>query len=440
MPYSNNLIYVDSSVNPPLGVSVYDVQRALGSTKIDVGSLCLRPNINMWARYKPIKYASVQQLTTAQWNEKRHGVYRSTSLPLIDNNGRLNHDVWTYDKPTGGASSPYRLTDFSRYYHVAPCPVRLIFPGDVITLNNTQQQDTIGFVFTFEQGIGFWRSDDCCLYMRDIFYNNSSLNSYLTVGLLHYVNGNYWGYFISSSSKLADVVASNTQQLAQSPVATVLVDLADFNTKVTDTAFKQTGVKWQAVMFLCSNQLTGMYGQLTTGTTELLQYDGTVTQDSDGYENGCDRHIMTIQRVEWAGEITGMTVRTIYTKDGSKDYKVTQMDVTVDREANLPAWSLAVELEAICVGGVMQDTQQQQTRWAPTGQYVTFPSGVTQATLSLGASIFTGRNYQFSQLGAGNVCRAVLSCILKMSNGEKSLATDCDCSAGASSYTITNNI
>jgi len=437
MPYANNLIYIDSSVTPPLGVSVYDVQRALGTNKIDVGSLCLRPNINMWARYKPIKYASVQQLTSAQWTEKRYGVGRSTSLPLIDNNGRLNHDVWNYDKPTGGASSPYRLTDFARYYHVAPCPVRLIFPGDVITLNNTQQQDTIGFVFTFEQGIGFWRSDDCCLYMRDIFSN--SLNRYLTVGLLHYISGNYVGYFKSSDYQLSHYVAS-AQQLSGSPVATVLIDLADFNTKITQTDYKQSGVKWQAVMFLCDSQLNGATS-LTTGTTELLQYDGTVTQDADGYENGCDRHIMTIQRAEWAGKISGMTITTVYERQGSsKDYKVSQMTIVVDRSDSSQAWSLAVELEAICVGGVMEDTQQQTTRWAPTGQYVTFAAGATQAQLTLGSSIFTGRSYQFSQLGAGNVCRAVLSCILKMSSGEKSIATDCDCSAGTSSYTITNSI
>ena len=402
-----------------------------------------RVPINMWARYKPILYASVIPLTSAQWNAQRHGVDRSSVLPLLDTNGRLNHDVWTYSRPTGGIASPYRMTDFVRYYHFAPCPLSIIFPGDNITIDSGSAQETIGFTITFEQGIGTWRSDDCCLYMRDIFYNNSSLSRYLTVGLIHYITGNYVGFFKSAANPLSSYVASRTDSshLAGAPVCNVLIDLADFKSAISavDSTYLANGTKWQAVMFLSDTQLNGA-GPLTTGTTELLQYDPAVAQDEDGYEEGCDRHVMTISRVSWSGSITSMEVTTTYTKDGSSQYKISQVVLRVERETNLPAWGFDITCEAICVGGVMSNSNSQSSgEFVPSGtHYMSFPAGETSASVTLNSSNFTGYYYQFRALGAGNICRAILRCSIVRDGGEKSLATDCDCSGGSSEYIIKN--
>ena len=434
------MAYDSSSKMITSPVAIYDTQRALGNSANDVGSLCLATNINIWARYKPIRYASVMQLTAAQWTAQRHGVYRSTNLPLFDNNNRLNHDVWTYDRPTGGDASPYRLTDFNRYYHVAPCPVRMIFPTDVITINDTAAQEILGFTLTFEQGIGMWRTDDCCLYMRDIF-ENSSLGCYLTIGLIHYISGNYIGYFKSSDYVLSNYIASqaDAQHLAGTPVANVLVDLADFKSKVSST-YLTDGTKFQAVAFLSSSQLNGTTA-ITTGSTELLQYDSHVTQDSDGYEEGCDRHIMVISRVSWIGEITGMTVTTTYEREGTSTYKVTQVVITVTREANLPAWTMNIECEGICVGGVMSNNEQQSSgTFIPSSpNTISFAANETSKSVTLLATNFTRYKYLFNQIASGTISRAIMRVGLKMGGGTKSLATDADCSSGQSTITITNN-
>lgn len=134
MSYSDGKIIAPVSVADVMSVVPVSLQRTNTQTQqtergasCDVGTLCSaevgqtitardgkgnwtvvsRIPINMWARYKPINFAKIGSLTTQEWNNALHGVYHSTSLPLLNNSGRLNHDVWTYRKPTGGASSPY---------------------------------------------------------------------------------------------------------------------------------------------------------------------------------------------------------------------------------------------------------------------------------------------------------------------------------------------
>lgn len=58
MAYSNNVITAP--------VSIYDVQRALGSSSRDLGTLCMSTNINKWARWKPVNVSQVVPLTYTQ--------------------------------------------------------------------------------------------------------------------------------------------------------------------------------------------------------------------------------------------------------------------------------------------------------------------------------------------------------------------------------------
>ncbi len=433
-----------TTISAPV-VMPQDIAQILSIPGNDLSTVCTSQAINMWARYKPIKFPKINMLEPSEWASVRYGISRSSSLPLIGNDARLNHDVWTYSRPEGGKASPYRLTDFNRYYHVAPCPVALIFPLGDLTIGDSSQANIIGFTFTFENGISFWRSDDCCLYMRDVFYDASSLTKYLTVGLIHYLPNNYVGYFQSSSNILSTYVASQTDSshLSPAPVANVLVDLGDFKSKVSST-YLSDDTKWQAVMFLSSNKYEGYYGALTTGSTELLQYDGNVTKDSDGYEEGCDRHVMLIKRNSWIDKITGMSLKTVYKRSGSSStYTVDSVEISVTRESSLPAWDLVISFDAICVGGAMSNTNAQTSgRFYPTvgSMYVAFSEGETSKTVSLTSSDFTLYRYMFDHIGLGNVDRAILTCHLSRSSGEKSLSTDCDCSGGNSTYTVTNSI
>ena len=135
-------------------VSVYDVQRAVGASSSDVGTLCKYANINKWAKYKPLKVAQLNPLGASARATANHGIvniptwsYLSKMAEFLfsDNRGSLpssdypscgygvNIEYWGYDKPTGTILSPYRLTDFSEYsvpssspkgyYHGAQAPI-----------------------------------------------------------------------------------------------------------------------------------------------------------------------------------------------------------------------------------------------------------------------------------------------------------------------------
>ena len=60
MSYNNNRITAP--------VSIRDVQRALGVSVQDLGTLCKHENINKWARYKPVRSLSkiVRPVTFAE--------------------------------------------------------------------------------------------------------------------------------------------------------------------------------------------------------------------------------------------------------------------------------------------------------------------------------------------------------------------------------------
>ena len=121
MPYSNNVI------SAPVGV--HDVQQALGTTVDNVGSLCLRNNINKWARYKPERADGPKPLIYGSGTRSRKGNNFGLDIPYcqlaIMNHkayNLLNEDEtgWDYLKPRGdrtaqgGVKEFYRLSDFAR--------------------------------------------------------------------------------------------------------------------------------------------------------------------------------------------------------------------------------------------------------------------------------------------------------------------------------------
>ncbi|GEM_PF-3836346 len=92
-------------------VSVTDVKSVLGVNSNDIGYLCGNNHgkINMWSKYKPVKVAKIVGLTEADYKASYYGL--NIQIP--------GNPVFSYDPPTGGASSPYRLGDFRNYNHNA---------------------------------------------------------------------------------------------------------------------------------------------------------------------------------------------------------------------------------------------------------------------------------------------------------------------------------
>ena len=108
-------------------VSVDDVADCLGMNRSStLAALCTSAKINVWAKYKPTDYNAA---FSDNWSKGKDGNYglnitvdnRVSSWSALvaeysnANNGYSN----IYKRPSGGATSPYRLGDFRGYNHKA---------------------------------------------------------------------------------------------------------------------------------------------------------------------------------------------------------------------------------------------------------------------------------------------------------------------------------
>jgi hypothetical protein len=110
-------------------IDTTDVAAALGVNSSDVGFLCSSEEINMYAKYKPIKFKKWSELTEAE----REGMSTDaadnihfgiqitgpTSGELDSTLSEIHDTEFKYIRPEGGEDSPYRLTDFDKYKHNA---------------------------------------------------------------------------------------------------------------------------------------------------------------------------------------------------------------------------------------------------------------------------------------------------------------------------------
>ena len=72
-------------IRPP--VSIYDVRKILGNLSVDLGTLCLGPTINKWAKYKPVKHNGLGLLTDQQRKLVNYGI---TNIPVWTGPGAMN--------------------------------------------------------------------------------------------------------------------------------------------------------------------------------------------------------------------------------------------------------------------------------------------------------------------------------------------------------------
>lgn len=101
-------------------ISIDLVRRTIGSSKTDVGGLCIDNKVNMFSYYKPVDSDKITTDPNSDWPslvKNSFGlIIPSLTLPIDTSQN------WSWDKPKGGALSPYRLSDFGGYEHAAkPC-------------------------------------------------------------------------------------------------------------------------------------------------------------------------------------------------------------------------------------------------------------------------------------------------------------------------------
>ena len=129
-------------------VEISDIQSAIGATAGgDLGQLCTHVNINMWAKFKPVKcdgtdiIDTTDQLSGSVWNENyshpwwvycwnamnnpiKYGIQPRTGSALnsLYSAYYAQGVEWQYYRPTGG-QFPYRQLDFLQYNHYASHPL-----------------------------------------------------------------------------------------------------------------------------------------------------------------------------------------------------------------------------------------------------------------------------------------------------------------------------
>ena len=205
MGYSNGIITAP--------VSVYDIRNAVSHSSGDIGTLISNGSINKWAKYKPVRNASIDTvsgqwdynnnrwLTSATWwkGSGNCGLSvqaftefgNSLSTPgtfmykLI--NGQL---PWDYQRPGGGSQQPFRFQDFAQYNRNAIAPYGEIGATTIYVTQSWTAQIDWEVVYV----------DELNLRLTDIVVSGHSLSDFY-LGLILW-SGSTW-YVFTSSIKFA---------------------------------------------------------------------------------------------------------------------------------------------------------------------------------------------------------------------------------------------
>ena len=107
---------------PNSGITTTIVGKEIGSSSRKVSVLCKHPNVNKWSKYKPVKFNEVSTIGKPDWWKADNGgcgliISEFTTLSDLENYYDITPDdeIWKYQKPTGTASSPFRIGDFRQY-------------------------------------------------------------------------------------------------------------------------------------------------------------------------------------------------------------------------------------------------------------------------------------------------------------------------------------
>lgn len=174
---------------PETGISISLVKQTIGASSNDLGTLCIHPNVNIWAKYKPVTYPSPITDGISDWwkgQDKMCGIVH----PYVANASQINSTtIYKHKSPIGGSNSPYRLGDFRGYDHNALPPCEVVFP-DVI-----KGDSSVGNIITI-----LYTDAANSLSLSDIFWQIDIQNWYFGVML----NDRGFTAFKTSSQKIGN--------------------------------------------------------------------------------------------------------------------------------------------------------------------------------------------------------------------------------------------
>ena len=101
---------------PNTGITSSIVASTIGAASRKWSVLCKHPKINKWSKWKPVSFNKVTPITEGDLQTVNYGL---TPPPATTDYASIVDTKWTYAKPTGLSTSPYRIGDFRNYYHNA---------------------------------------------------------------------------------------------------------------------------------------------------------------------------------------------------------------------------------------------------------------------------------------------------------------------------------
>lgn len=113
------------TVSEVLKLSQTSDQQVSSRNTFDLADLCTHENINMWAKYKPFRSSIMffgqdgdptKSDRDDEMRRQNYGIQPPGTRDSADIVSCIK-DVWTYNRPRGTVSEPYRLSDFINYSH-----------------------------------------------------------------------------------------------------------------------------------------------------------------------------------------------------------------------------------------------------------------------------------------------------------------------------------
>lgn len=158
--------YADGKVTTPINVA--DLSQLLNRSQEDinkveysnlltsVGGLCTHPNINMWAKNRPMAELPMGEVTDDQRKKVDFGLDIPYYASAKELETAIRNDIadWQIKLPTGGEKSPYSLAHFIGYNHNAHV--------DAWSMNG-EQEDIYGYSLNGIMGVNFYRNSDVML-------------------------------------------------------------------------------------------------------------------------------------------------------------------------------------------------------------------------------------------------------------------------------------
>lgn len=113
------------TVSEVLKLSQTSDQQVSSRNTFDLADLCTHENINMWAKYKPFRsrimfFRQDGDPTKSDRDDEMRRVNYGIQPPGTRDSTDIVScikDEWTYNRPRGTVSEPYRLSDFINYSH-----------------------------------------------------------------------------------------------------------------------------------------------------------------------------------------------------------------------------------------------------------------------------------------------------------------------------------